>query len=111
MPPGDQFLEHLAQHLRVHRHLDVEGSGLHHREVEAVEQPAQNPLNGRIWYSDAVEVVQFALVKETTVQEENVTDEGRQSLGQVPGIGVVKAGEERRLESGGVESPWVGCAR
>ena len=45
---GDQFLEHLAQHLRVDGHLDVEGRGLHHREVESFEQAGQNLPDGLV---------------------------------------------------------------
>ena len=48
MPSRYQLLEHLAQHLRVHRDLDIEGRRLQHGEVEAVEQVAQDRLDGLV---------------------------------------------------------------
>ena len=106
MAPGDQFLEHLAQHLRVDGNLDVKGRGLHHREVKAVEKASQHLLNGSVGNRDVVAPVQLRLLKQPAVKERNVADVGvhrRVVAHQVEGLRVVQPGEEKGVQPVAVE--------
>ena len=63
MASGDQFLEHLAEHFRVHSHFYIERCRLHHREVEAVKQPFEDLLNGTVGYDYALALIQLGLLE------------------------------------------------
>ena len=101
MPARDQLLEHLPQHFGVDRDLDVERRRLHHGEVEAVEQAAQDPLDDAVRHDDARSPVQVGLLEQPTVQERRRADLGVQDgivAAEVSGLRVVQPREEEQAQ-------------
>ena len=78
--PRHQLLKYLAQHLRVHRHLYVEGRGLHDGEVEPVEQAAQYLLDGVVRHADSLAPIQVGLLEQAAVEEGRVSNAGAQDF-------------------------------
>ena len=101
---GDELLEHLAQHLRVHRHLDIERRGLHDGEVELIEQLPQEGLDGLVGHTGLL--VECRLLEEATIEEGHRPDTGVQVAAaegslvrEVTRLGVVEPGEEEQSEA------------
>ena len=66
---GDQFLEHLAQHLGVDCDFNVEGCGLHDGEVELVEELVEYLKDALIGDYNVCALVRCRLVEQAAVKE------------------------------------------
>ncbi len=114
VPAGDQFLEHLAEHLRIDGHFDIQRGRLGHGEVEAVEQLAQHILDFRVRHDDVGAQVVGVHLEQATVEVRHVAEDMFLHVAAL-NLGVrlgVQADEEQVVQPVAVKvDAWVGALR
>jgi hypothetical protein len=108
MPARHQFFKDLAQHLRIDRDLDVERRGLGDREVEAIQQIAQDQLEAPVGHAGIRAAVVLVLFEQATVQVGHVPNQRSERMvivdaGDVDLVRVIETGEEEQLQPVAVE--------